>query len=74
MALHVRSWSVQTRVLLSGGYATKALIKKLSANELYIKVSKNKLEAKNISTKGKWETIYPESPFTTDRLLVALAH
>lgn len=66
----VRIQSVQTKILASGGYWMKAMIKKLFTNDLYIKVSKNKLDAKNISTKSKWETICPESPFTTDRLLV----
>jgi len=46
------------------------MIKKLFTNDLYIKVSENKFEAKNISTGGVWESIFPEAPFTTRRLLV----
>lgn len=46
------------------------MIKKLFTNDLYIKVGENKFEVKNISTNGNWESIYPESPFTTNRLLV----
>ncbi|MFT5116659.1 MAG: hypothetical protein ACI9NY_000181 [Kiritimatiellia bacterium] len=46
------------------------MMKKLFTNSLYIKVDKNKFEAKNISTNGNWETIYPASPYTTNRLLV----
>jgi rod shape-determining protein MreB and related proteins len=46
------------------------MIKKLFTHDLYIKVSKNKFEAKNLSANGGWQSAYPESPFTTDRLLV----
>lgn len=46
------------------------MLKKIFTHDLYIKVSKNKLEAKNLTTGGKWETAYPNSPFTTKRLLV----
>ena len=46
------------------------MIKKLFTNDLYIKVSANKFEVKNISTNGGWKSVFPESPFTTSRLLV----
>jgi len=46
------------------------MIKKLFTNDLYIKVSENKFEAKNISMNGGWKTVFPELPFTTSRLLV----
>lgn len=39
-------------------------------NDIYIKVGENIFEAKNISSGGHWETLSPDSPFTTDRLLV----
>ncbi|NVJ59493.1 MAG: 1-pyrroline-5-carboxylate dehydrogenase [Gammaproteobacteria bacterium] len=46
------------------------MIKKLFTTDLYVKVSKNKLVAKNLSTNSSWQSITPEKPFTTDRLLV----
>lgn len=48
------------------------MIKKLFTNDLYIKVGKNKFEAKNLSISGGWESGYAEKPFTTDRLLVGI--
>lgn len=44
--------------------------KKLFTNDLYIKVSENRFEAKNVSTNGAWEIISPDAPFSTERLLV----
>jgi rod shape-determining protein MreB and related proteins len=46
------------------------MLKKLFTHDLYIKVSKNKFEAKNLSMNGTWESNYPNSPFTTNRLLI----
>ena len=46
------------------------MIKKLFTTDLYIKVRKNRFEAKNLSSNGGWESIHSELPFTTDRLLV----
>jgi hypothetical protein len=46
------------------------MMKTLFTNDLYIKISKNKFEAKNLSLAGDWESISPETPFTTERLLV----
>lgn len=46
------------------------MAKKLFTNDLYIKVSENRFEAKNVSTKGHWESISPGGPFSTERLLV----
>ncbi|WP_041737212.1 hypothetical protein [Colwellia psychrerythraea] len=46
------------------------MIKKLFTVDLYIKVRKNRFEAKNLSSSGSWETIQSEHPFTTERLLV----
>ena len=46
------------------------MIKKLFASDLYIKVRKNRFEAKNLSSNGGWESINSELPFTTERLLV----
>lgn len=46
------------------------MIKKLFVTDLYIKVSKNRFEAKNLSTDSSWQSITPDKPFTTSRLLV----
>jgi len=46
------------------------MIKKLFTTDLYIKVRKNRFEAKNLSSNGGWESIHSDLPFTTDRLLV----
>lgn len=46
------------------------MIKKLFTVDLYIKVRKNRFEAKNLSSNSIWETIHSELPFTTERLLV----
>lgn len=48
------------------------MIKKLFTNDLYIKVDRNKFEAKNLSVGGLWESSYAEKPFTTERLLVGI--
>lgn len=45
-------------------------IRKLFTTDLYIKVSKNKLEAKNLSFDEGWQTVHATEPFTTERLLV----
>lgn len=46
------------------------MIKKLFTTDLYVKVSKNRFEAKNLSTNSEWKSIIPGRPFTTSRLLV----
>jgi len=46
------------------------MVKKLFTCDLYIKISANKFDAKNLSTNGSWQTAYPDQPFTTDRLLI----
>lgn len=46
------------------------MLSKLFTNDIYIKVSENRFEAKNLSANGGWESIVPDQPFTTDRLLV----
>lgn len=46
------------------------MIMKFLTNDIYIKIYENKLVAKNLSTNGIWESIYPEADFTTERLLV----
>ncbi len=46
------------------------MIRKLFTTDLYIKVSKNKLEAKNLSFDEGWQTVHATEPFTTERLLV----
>jgi hypothetical protein len=46
------------------------MIKKLFTTELYVKVSKNRFEAKNLSSDSGWKSVIPERPFTTNRLLV----
>jgi hypothetical protein len=46
------------------------MIKKLLMTALYIKVRRNKFEAKNLSSNGAWERMHSERPFTTERLLV----
>lgn len=50
------------------------MIKKLFTSDLYIyiKVSKNRFEAKNLSVSGSWESAYPDEPFSTNRLLVGV--
>ena len=45
-------------------------IRKLFTTDLYIKVSKNKFEAKNLSFDEGWQTVHATEPFTTERLLV----
>ena len=52
------------------GNKHRDMINKLFTNDIYIKVSENRFEAKNISTNGNWESIQPDQPFTTERLLV----
>lgn len=46
------------------------MIKQLFVADLYIKVGKNRIEAKNLSNSSQWITAIPETPFTTHRLLV----
>src|SRR5690554_1189046 len=46
------------------------IIQKLFTTDLYIKVSKNKFEAKNLSFDEGWQTVHATEPFTTERLLV----
>ena len=46
------------------------MIKKLFTVDLYIKVSENRFDVKNMTSGGNWESIIPENPFTTERLLV----
>jgi hypothetical protein len=46
------------------------MIRKLFAVDLYIKVKKNRFEVKNLTSGGRWESIIPDKPFTTERLLV----
>jgi len=38
--------------------------------DLYIKIHENKFEIKNVTENGRWASAYPDSPYTTDRLLV----
>ena len=52
------------------GLKNQYMIKKLFTVDLYIKVRKNRFEAKDLSSNGNWEIIHPEHPFTTERLLV----
>ena len=46
------------------------MIKKIFITNLYIKVSNNKFEVKNISENGDWECVVSQVPFSTNRLLV----
>jgi hypothetical protein len=46
------------------------MIKKFFTNDIYIKVSEDRFEAKNISTNGEWESVNSPTPFSTERLLV----
>lgn len=46
------------------------MIKRFFTADLYVKVKTNKFEAKNLTSSGNWETIVPDKPFTTERLLV----
>lgn len=46
------------------------MIKELFTTDIYIKVRKNRFEAKNLSSNHGWESIHSELAFTTDRLLV----
>ena len=52
------------------GPSNRNMIKKLFTVDLYIKIRKNRFEAKNLSSNSSWETIHSEPPFTTERLLV----
>lgn len=46
------------------------MLKNLFTADLYVKISPNTFEAKNLSTNSHWETRHPETPFTTERLLI----
>ncbi|WP_409422744.1 hypothetical protein ABHF91_07015 [Pseudaeromonas sp. ZJS20] len=46
------------------------MIKELFTTDVYVKVRRNRFEAKNLSTGSGWESSNTQEPFTTDRLLV----
>lgn len=46
------------------------IIQKLFTTDLYIKVRKNRFEAKNLSFNEDWQAINAEQPFTTERMLI----
>lgn len=46
------------------------IIRNLFTTDLYVKVRKDVLEAKNLSFDEGWQTMHPPQPFTTERLLV----
>lgn len=45
------------------------MLNTLFTHDIYVKISKNRLEAKNLSTDSIWQSITPAKVFTTDRLL-----
>lgn len=46
------------------------MIKELFTTDVYLKVRRNRFEAKNLSTGSGWESSIAQEPFTTVRLLV----
>lgn len=47
------------------------MIRKRFSNELYLKISKNRFEVKNVSVDNAWHSVEAtDTPFTTERLLV----